>query len=70
MRPGGFTLMLETITSVSLLTLMEIVGPVVLGIALVYAVMRVKRRSRAERAYTDDATRRLYREGDRQEKRL
>jgi NhaP-type Na+/H+ or K+/H+ antiporter len=66
---GGFTCMLESITSVSLLTLMEILGPVVLGLALVYAIARVRRRSRAERAYTDEATRRLYREGDRQEKR-
>ena len=69
MRPDGFILMLETITSVSLLTLMEIVGPVLLGIALAYAIIRVRRRSRAERSYTDEATRRLYREADRQEKR-
>ena len=61
--------MLETITSVSLLTLMEIFGPIVLGLALVYAIVRMRGRSRAERAYTDDATRRLYREGDRQETR-
>jgi hypothetical protein len=61
--------MLETFTSASLLTLMEILGPVLLGLALVYAIVRMRHRSRAERAYTDDATRRLYREGNRQEKR-
>ena len=61
--------MLETFTSASLLTLMEILGPVLLGLALVYAIVRMRHRSSAARAYTDDATRRLYREGNRQEKR-
>ena len=69
MRPGGFTFMLETITSVSLLTLMEILGPILLGLALVYGIVRMRRRSRTERAHTDEATRRLYREGARQETR-
>ena len=62
--------MLETITAASLLTLVEIVAPVALGLALVYAVVRLRSRSRAERAYTDAATRRLYRQGDRRENEL
>ena len=42
MPPSGFTVMLESIASVSLLTLMEIVAPVLLGSALVYAIMRLR----------------------------
>jgi hypothetical protein len=52
--------MLETVTSLSLLTLMEIVGPVLLGVALAYGILRSRRRSRSDRLRTDAATRNLY----------
>jgi hypothetical protein len=36
--------MLDTIPSMSLLTLAEIVGPIVLGAALIYGIYRTRRR--------------------------
>jgi hypothetical protein len=53
--------MLETIQSVSLLTFMEVVGPIVLAAALAYGIFMTRRRSRASRARTDAATRENYR---------
>jgi hypothetical protein len=58
--------MLETIQSMSLLAIMEIVGPVLLAIALIYAIVQWSRRSRAAKQVSDEATRRLYREGERE----
>jgi hypothetical protein len=55
--------MLESITSLSALALMEILGPILLGVALVYAVVRAGRRRKltaAENAQRDAATRRLH----------
>jgi hypothetical protein len=43
-----------------LLTIAEIVAPTILGLALVYGIMRNRGRSDAERRYTDAATKRLY----------
>jgi hypothetical protein len=54
--------MLETLQSVTLLTLAEIIGPIVLGAGLWYGIMRTRRLSRSERQATDRATKRRYRQ--------
>jgi hypothetical protein len=56
--------MLETVQSMSLLAIMEIVGPVLLAIALIYGIVQWSRRPRAAKRVSDEATRRLYRRGD------
>jgi hypothetical protein len=56
--------MLETVQSMSLLAIMGIVGPVLLAVALVYGMVQWSRRSRAAKRVSDEATRRLYREGE------
>ena len=56
--------MLETLTSLSALTVVEIIGPILLGIALVFGVVYAGRRrklSASENARRDEVTRRLYR---------
>jgi NhaP-type Na+/H+ or K+/H+ antiporter len=60
--------MLENLQTVGLLTFMEIVGPLLLGAAIAYAIWRTRRRSRRQQAATDQASRRLYQEGARQER--
>lgn len=47
---------------------MTIVGPILLGLALIYAILANRRRSAADRRRTEEATRELYREEDRAEK--
>jgi hypothetical protein len=59
--------MLETVQSMSLLAIMEIVGPVLLVVALVYGIVQWSRRSRASKKVSDEATRRLYREAQAEE---
>jgi len=61
--------MLDTIEAVSLLTIMEIVGPILLGAALVYGILMSRRRSRASKIQTDVATRNLYREAAQDERK-
>ena len=61
--------MLETIQSLSLLTLMEIIGPILLGAGLIYGIVHSRRRSRAAKARTEAATRNLYRQEDAKEKK-
>ena len=56
--------MLDTIQALGLLTAMEIVGPVLLALLLVYGILR-SRRSRADRQRADDVTRENYREEER-----
>lgn len=51
--------MLETFTSMSALTAMEIIGPILLLAALIYGVNRRRLTSR-ERTRQDEATRRLH----------
>jgi hypothetical protein len=51
--------MLDDVHSISLLTLMEIVGPIVLAVGLLYGIVRT-RRSRAARLATERATRDVY----------
>ena len=62
--------MLESIQAVSLLTIMEIVGPVLLLAVLIYGTLQWSRRRRGPiQAVREAATRELYREGARAEKR-
>ena len=56
--------MLETVQSMSLLAIMEILGPVLLAIALIYGIVQWSRRPRVAKKVSDEATRRLYREGE------
>jgi hypothetical protein len=62
--------MLETLQSVSLLTAMEIVGPIVLGAGLWYGIIRTRRLSRSRRRAADQATSRLYAQEADREKRF
>jgi len=60
----------ETIQSMSLLTIMEIVGPVLLLAVLIYGTLQWSRRRRGPtQAVREASTRELYREGARAEKR-
>ena len=62
--------MLESIQSMSLLTIMEIVGPVLLLAVLIYGTLQWSRRRRGPtQAVREASTRQLYREGDQAEKR-
>ena len=62
--------MLESIQSMSLLTIMEIVGPVLLLAVLIYGTLQWSRRRRGPtQAVREASTRELYREGARAEKR-
>src|SRR5262245_39561184 len=56
------SIMLDTIESLSLLTFVAIIGPILLGAALVYGIMMSRRRSKASKAQADSASRHLYRE--------
>jgi heme exporter protein D len=51
--------MLDTIQAMSLLAIMEIVGPVLLAAALIYGVYHSRRR-RGQQQQADAATRHLY----------
>jgi hypothetical protein len=61
--------MLETMQPLSLLTLMEIIGPILLGVGLIYGIVQIRRRSRAAKARTEAATRNLYRQEDAKERK-
>jgi hypothetical protein len=61
---------LESLQAMSLLTIMEIVGPVLLLAVLIYGTLQWSRRKRGlTQAVREEATRELYREGARAEKR-
>jgi hypothetical protein len=63
-------LMLESIQAMSLLTIMEIVGPLLLAAALIYGTVRwSRRRATRTEAVREAATRRLYREAEQEELR-
>jgi hypothetical protein len=55
--------MLENLQSLSLLTLMEIVGPILLGIGLIYGIYHSRRRP-GQQQQADAATKRLYTQGE------
>jgi hypothetical protein len=60
---------LESIQAVSMLTIMEIVGPVLLLAVLIYGTLQWSRRRRGPtQAVREASTRELYREGARAEK--
>ena len=62
--------MLESLQAMSLLTIMEIVGPVLLLAVLIYGTLQWSRRKRGlTQAVREEATRELYLEGARAEKR-
>ena len=62
--------LLESIQAVSLLTIMEIVGPVLLLAVLIYGTLQWSRRRRGPtQAVREASTRELYREGAKAEKR-
>ena len=50
-------------------TLVVILGPVLLGLALVYAILRNRKRTPADEARTERATHELYEEEERKEER-
>jgi hypothetical protein len=61
---------LESIQAISLLTIMEIVGPVLLLAVLIYGTLQWSRRRRGPtQAVREASTRQLYREGAEAEKR-
>jgi hypothetical protein len=51
--------MLDTLQGMSLLTIMEIVGPILLAAALIYGIYHSRRR-RGDKQAGDAATKRLY----------
>lgn len=61
--------MLDTLTNVSLTTLMVVIGPVLLAIAIGYGLFALRHRSRSMKEHSDQATRRLYRDGAERERR-
>jgi hypothetical protein len=63
-EPTGKTTMLETEHSVTLLTIMEIAGPIILACGLIYGIFFASRRRRDQKARGDAATRRLYQQKD------
>jgi hypothetical protein len=56
--------MLDTAPAMTILTIMEIIGPVVLAAALIYGLVVASRRPRAKRTASDAATRRMYEQKD------
>ena len=62
--------MLESIQAMSLLTVMEVVGPVLLLAILIYGTLQWSRRRRGPtQAVREASTRQLYREGAKEEER-
>ena len=62
--------MLNSLQAMSLLTIMEIIGPILLFAVLIYGTMQWSRRRRGPtQAVREASTRELYREGARAEKR-
>src|SRR3954463_3646217 len=61
---------LESIQAMSLLTIMEVVGPVLLLAVLIYGTLQWSRRRRGPtQAVREASTRQLYRDGAKAEKR-
>jgi hypothetical protein len=61
--------LLESIQAMSLLTIMEIVGPVLLLAVLIYGTLQWSRSRGPTQAVREASTRELYREGAKAEKR-
>jgi len=61
---------LDSVQAMSLLTIMSIIGPALLLAVLIYGTIQWSRRRRGPtQAVREESTRRLYREGDKAEKR-
>ena len=61
---------LDSVQAKSLLTIMSIIGPALLLAVLIYGTIQWSRRRRGPtQAVREESTRRLYREGDKAEKR-
>jgi hypothetical protein len=56
--------MLDTAPAMTILTIMEIIGPLVLAAALIYGLVVASRRPRSKRMASDTATRRMYEQKD------
>jgi hypothetical protein len=56
--------MLDTAPAMTILTIMEIVGPLVLAAAFIYGLLVASRRPRTKRTASDAATRRMYEQKD------
>lgn len=62
--------MLDSVQAMSLLTIMEIIGPVLLIAVLIYGTIQWSRRRRGPaQAVREEATRQLYRDGAKAEER-
>lgn len=59
--------MLESIQAMSLLTIMEVPGPLLLAAALIYGTVQWSRRTDRTEAVREQATRRLYQEAAKEE---
>jgi hypothetical protein len=60
--------MLESIEAMSLLTILEIVGPMLLAAGLIYGTVQWSRRRRGRtEAIREEGTRRLYQQGAKEE---
>jgi hypothetical protein len=61
---------LDSVQAMSLLSIMEIIGPVLLLAVLIYGTVQwSRRRGGPLQAVREETTRQLYREGDKAEKR-
>jgi hypothetical protein len=60
--------MVDTLQAMSLLTVIEIVGPIVLAVAIIYASIQWSRRRRTTADVSEAATRNLYRHAARKER--
>jgi hypothetical protein len=61
--------MLDTVENFSLTTLMVIVGPVLLALAMAYGVVQSRYRSRTARQHSETETKSLYAAAAEQERR-
>jgi predicted RND superfamily exporter protein len=61
--------MLDTIQNLSITTFMVIIGPILLGLGIAYGIVLSRRRTRAAKAHTEAATRSLYRQAGKEERR-
>jgi hypothetical protein len=61
--------MLDTVRAMSFDAFLYIIGPILLGAALLYGIIMWRRRSAASKVRSDEATRRLYKKGAEEERR-
>lgn len=61
--------MLDTFENVSLTTIMVVVGPIMLALAIAYGAWAYRRRSLAMKVRAESTTKEIYRSGAEQERR-